>query len=147
MCVCTCRRVCMHVHMCMDTQACGSPWLTSSFFLSLSTMFIEASQLACNPTIGQQGVRAYSMQRQKTHWGFLAKIVSPGSVKSFDLKNKVENERNNNGVTGGCHAQPGSRHTHPALLHGFQFTRLPTSTLSTETSPQIPSWESFKENF
>jgi hypothetical protein len=54
--------------------------------LSLSTLFTEESQLACNPTIGQQGVREYSMQRQKAHWGFLAKIVSPGSVKSFDLK-------------------------------------------------------------
>lgn len=155
MCVCTFLHVCMHAHMCMNTQAGGSPW--SSFFLTLSTMFTEASQLACNPTIGQQGVREYSMQRQKAHWGFLAKIMSPGSVKSFNFKKmkqtkkkkEAEKERAN---TGGCHAHPsvrhahsGGRHAHPALM----WVPVHTSTCKPSNHRAISpgSWWSFKENF
>lgn len=41
--------VCLHVRMCMGTQACGNPWLTFCLPQALSTLFTEASQLVCNP--------------------------------------------------------------------------------------------------
>lgn len=108
--VCVCAHVCECVHMCMDGDTgMWKPAVNIKFLPCHLHLVQRRASLPVIPPPASRGVREYSMQRQRALWGFLAKkLVSPGSVKSFDLKNKLENGRSSARVTGG-------RHAHPAL--------------------------------